>query len=679
MWRIAVIVAAGALAYANALRTPFIYDDTAAIVSNEHIRTLAIPDALFAARENPAAGRPIVNYSFALNYRMGELNPFGYHLFNVAVHVLCALTVFALARRILKSDDLGFAVALLWAVHPLNSEAVDYVTERSESLMALFFLMTLYCSIRSARALRSSEPARSAKAARSIRKMQREPLAEQTSTARLWAIGAIVSCALGMACKETMVVAPVIVVLYDRAFVFDTWSEAFRGRWRLYAGLASTWALLAALAWSGPRLHSAGFSSGASPWTYLLNQAVMIVRYLRLAVWPRNLVVNYGWPRPLTIGDVAGQALLVAALIAATVTLAFRRPRLAFAGVWFFVILAPTSSIVPIATEVGAERRMYLPLIAIVMLVVVGIEAARKRLRIPAAASVALLVVSSGSLMAATLDRNREYQSSARLAATVDERWPTPVSDALVGYELGQQGHRDEALVRLRRSAEGGYSTAWYNLGGMLLTGGQVDAGIAALERFLQEAPLDAAAVQTRLLLGRAFLAKGDVAQAIAQLQQARSMDPSNVDALAVLSDALLAGRQFERAADMYRAYLAQRPGDAAATLNLGTALAESGRGREAAAAFERASELTPHDPRPYKNLASLSLNGNDAAGGIRFAKQAVDVAPADAQAHDLLGRALASQGNLREAASEFERAISIDASFAQARTDLELVRRAMR
>jgi tetratricopeptide (TPR) repeat protein len=670
MWRIAVIVFAGALAYANALRIPFVYDDSAAIVSNEHIRTLRLPDALFAARENPTAGRPVVNFSFALNYAAGGLDPIGYHLVNIAIHLLCAMLLFAIARRTFASDDLAFAVALIWVVHPLNTEAVNYVTQRSESLMALFLLLTLYCAQRSAEASRSIAGTK-----RSTTK-EREPSGE-----RRWTVAAVAACALGMGCKETMAVAPIIVVFYDRAFLFDSWARAFRSRWRLYAGLAATWIVLAALIATGPRIHSAGFTSGASPWTYLLNQSVMIVRYLRLAIWPRELVINYGWPRAVTLADVWLPALFVSGLVALTAYAAPRWPRLAFAGAWVFIILAPTSSIVPIATEVGAERRMYLPLIAIVALAVVAADAARKRLRLPAvaAATAALLVVSSAALLAGTLDRNREYESTARLAATIDERWPTPVSDALVGYELGQQGRRDEAIARLRRSADGGYPTAWFSLGGMLLTGGQLDEGIAALQMFLRKAPLDAAAVQTHLLLGRAFLAKGDLSQAIAQTQQARVMDPSNVDAVGVLSDALLAAGQFGRAIEGYRTYLGQRPGDLGATLSLGSALAQSGRGRDAAATFERARDLAPQDPRAYKNLASLALNANDVPSATRFASDAVRVAPRDAQAHDVLGRCLAGDGNLVQAVAEFERAIALDPTFSQAQQDLETVKRAMR
>ena len=118
---------------------------------------------LFPERELPVAGRPVVNVSFAVNYAMGELNVRGYHIGNIAIHVLCAILLFAVLRRTLqlpaiparlaeRSTDLAFAVALIWAVHPLNSEVVDYITQRTESMMALFYLLTLYGSVRAAAA-----------------------------------------------------------------------------------------------------------------------------------------------------------------------------------------------------------------------------------------------------------------------------------------------------------------------------------------------------------------------------------------------------------------------------------------------------------------------------------------------------------------------------------------------
>src|SRR6185436_14203407 len=147
-----------------------------------------------------------------------------------------------------------------------------------------------------------------------------------------------------------------MIVLYDWAFVYRSLARAVQDRWRLYVALAATWVELGALIWTGPRLHSAGFSSGAHPWTYLLNQTVMITEYLRHTVWPRHLVFDSGVPLPLTLGDVMPYAVLIVSLLRLTVAALVRRPMLGFLGAWFFITLSPTSSVVPIATEVGAER-----------------------------------------------------------------------------------------------------------------------------------------------------------------------------------------------------------------------------------------------------------------------------------------------------------------------------------
>jgi protein O-mannosyl-transferase len=355
-WRAGLLALAGLLTYWNSFSGPFVLDDVGSIVENRHIREWwRLGGLLMPERELPVAGRPLVNVSFAINYALGGLDVRGYHAWNVAVHIGCALLVFGIVRRTLRlgsldawlggrSLDLAFAIALLWALHPLNTEAVDYVTQRTETMMGLFYLLTMYASVRAAR----------------------------SASWKGWPIVAVASCVAGMACKESMVTAPAMLVLYDRVFIFKSMKDAIRARWRLYGGLAASWVVLALLLVSGPRIHSAGFSAGVSPWTYLLNQTVMMVRYLRLAVWPNSLVVNYGWPLPLTLADVVPQALMVVALLGATIAALIRRPPLGFLGASFFITLAPTSSVVPIATEVGAERRMYLPLIPLVVLAVVG-------------------------------------------------------------------------------------------------------------------------------------------------------------------------------------------------------------------------------------------------------------------------------------------------------------------
>src|SRR5205085_4588724 len=194
---------------------------------------------------------------------------------------------------------------------------------------------------------------------------------------------------------------------------------ALQRRGGYYAALCATWLVLVAVVWSAPRGDSAGFAGASvSPWTYLLNQSMMIVRYLRLALWPHGLVLDYGEPLHVTFGDVAPYAITVAALLAATIVALVRNPPVGFLGAWFFLTLAPTSSVMPISTEVGAERRMYLPLIAIVVLAVTlavrGFAGSRGR-RFVFAGSVVLLC-------AATYQRNAEYRSGLTLWQTVLDR-----------------------------------------------------------------------------------------------------------------------------------------------------------------------------------------------------------------------------------------------------------------
>jgi len=347
---VVVLLSAIALAtYWNALQAPFVWDDDNAIASNQSIHH--ITTSLNPALETPLSGRPVVSLSFGLNYAFAGNDPFSYHLVNLAIHVANALLLFGIVRRTLgrqnrdskskSGDGIALAVALIWMVHPLVSETVDYATQRTESLMGLFFLLTLYASIRA-----------------------REP--KQSS---VWTSAAILSCAAGMATKESMAVAPIAVVLYDLVFEFDSFGRALAARRVLYGGLALTWVELGVLLWRWPKSMAGG--TAASSLTYALNQAQMIGRYLWLSFWPHSLVVDYGLPQPLHVSDVAAQLIVIAVLVTLTAIALFRWPAFGFLGAMFFLTLAPTSSVIPIRTEVGAERRMYLPLAALVVIVVV--------------------------------------------------------------------------------------------------------------------------------------------------------------------------------------------------------------------------------------------------------------------------------------------------------------------
>ena len=166
-----------------------------------------------------------------------------------------------------------------------------------------------------------------------------------------------------------MVTAPVLLLLYDRTFVAGTWRAALRARAVFFLALAGTWLLLAALMrGTGNRGGSIGFGIGIDWWAYALTQFHAVARYLALALWPRAQIFDYGtyWVR--RAGEVVPYALVVLALLGATLWALRRRPALGFLGCWFFVILAPTSSIVPGTTQMIVEHRMYLPLAAVTVL-----------------------------------------------------------------------------------------------------------------------------------------------------------------------------------------------------------------------------------------------------------------------------------------------------------------------
>jgi protein O-mannosyl-transferase len=724
-----VLICAGALAYANSLSGPFIIDDGVSIVDNTHIRQLwPLSRALVAERESPVAGRPLVNLSFAINYAMGGLHVGGYHAVNVVLHILCALLLFGAVRRTLalpeiqladRATPIALATALLWLVHPLNTEAVDYVTQRTELMMGVCYLLTFYASIRAHDSASNLSDRRARRAPSGVLPLNHHrrgvaangaapPGAEATPvTSALcrapggavrgqappaslpihrvhatswWLVLAVVACGLGMACKESMVTAPVMVWLYDRTFH----DETRRMRWQFYAWLAATWLVLAGLSWSGPRIYSAGWSADVSVWTYLLNQAAMIVRYLRLTFWPVDLVLTYGYPRPLTLGDVLPSAMLVGALLAVTIASLRLAPRLGFLGAWFFVTLAPTSSVVPIATEVGAERRMYLPLMALVLLAVLaldwlsrpgsraarGITPSTPGLATAAALGspferresvVGLVIVATlaAGCALATHNRNREYQSGLTMARTVFARWPTGYAHLLLGSELSSAGDHQAALGHLREAVSD-VPRAEYALGAELVEAGEWEEAMDHFQAFLRKEPLMLEAVSARSQIGRILLRRHEFDAAAEQFRLVLRMNPAFGDAHLHLADALIGAKRFPEALSEYQQYLIDHPGDADALRNFGVALQETGRGAEAIAALRQALAIDPANALAARDAAIMEFTRENYPGTVALARQALQADPNDAVAHDLLGLGLGFQSHFDEAIPELQRALQL-------------------
>ena len=563
-----LVVAAGVVAYHNSFSGVFVLDDQRSIVKNSHIRYLGEPAIVIRGSR-----RPVVDLSLALNYTINDLDVRGYHAFNLLVNVLAALALYGLVRRTLllepfrrryarASPWLALAISLIWVVHPLGTQAVTYIIQRSESMMGLFHLLALYCVIRGAGSARAGR----------------------------WYGAAIVCCGLGMGSKAVMVTAPVTVLIFDRVFLSGSLRRALRRRWRLYLGLAATWAILAGVGIIQGVLFSAaqtrttvGFGyKGITPLEYALTQPGVIVQYLRLSLWPNPLCLDYAWPVARGAGQVILPAIVVLLLLGATVFALRWKPGLGFLGVWFFVILAPTSSFIPIRDPLF-EHRMYLPLAAVVTLVVIGGHAALAsgarqlgwgdRLRRWVAGG--LVVATAAASTYATVRRNRDYRSELAMWTDVVAKWP------------------DNSRARC-------------NLGFALAEAGRLEEAVSQYEQALRTDPRS---FMTNYNLGNAFSLLGRLEKAATHYAEAIRLKPNYLEAHINWANALVQDNRMDQAIEKLRAALeirsirARPPLLLKAHMNLGNALADQGEFDQAIKEYHQALRVKPDHFRAHYNL----------------------------------------------------------------------------
>jgi protein O-mannosyl-transferase len=579
-----LILAIGVV-YGKSLDAPFIFDDVDGIENNESIfslwpllGTVEHRGPLNPSSNLPSSGRPLVNLSLAANYHWGGLSPHGYHVFNVGIHSLATLLVWAIVRRTLllpyfagrfdaSAGWLALSVALLWALHPLQTEAVIYVTQRSELLMALFYLATLYGSLR-------------------YWSVPQAPPSQRSAERVVWLTFAVVASLAGMASKEVMVSAPLMVLLFDRAFVSGSLGAALRRSWPLYVGLACTWLLLLVLNIDSPRGRSAGFGLGPPLLSWWMTQSQVLWMYLKLVVWPWPLLIHYRLPYLETISAAWVYVVPLCVIIVVTLILVWRNRPVGYLLAWLFVILSPTSA-VPILTEIAAERRMYLPLASLVVLFVVGgyllaqrvFKQAAKAQSLPRLATFAPLVVFVLAFGLISSARLRAYQNPIQL-------W----------FEVVQ--HQPQNAL------------AHGNLGSLYAKSGRLAEGISELQIAVS---LDAGDHPALTNLGQALADAGRLDDAIAKLQAALVQEPDDPLALNNLGVALIhAGRNAEAIVPLARA-LQVRPRFAMAHNNLGGALAGSGQTKEAIEQFRQALQLDPSLVMAQQNLSALQSSSSQA------------------------------------------------------------------
>jgi tetratricopeptide (TPR) repeat protein len=569
---VAVLFALGGLAlYAGALNNPFHYDDHHGIVNNYALRDLSNVPRFFDPEEGrklfspsePLAVhyRPLLLTTYALNFATGGESPVGFHLLNIALHVLGALLLLALGRRLGLSPPFATGMALLFLASPFQTEAVNYVSARSSLLSGVLSLGAVLCFVRS----------------------------RQGEARRLgWLTGALFLALCALLTKEVAVTVPLMFVLYDLLYPprrSERWGVHGYGLdfGLMAAGLAYLFAMgYASYFWrvllgeEGPR------GVGENLWI----QARVLVEFVRMNVFPTGLAIVHDFPGGFGPAAVACAVLLLA-VTAAALALWRRVPLLAFGWGMFLLFLAtttllPMNALLQESRAYGAAAGLYLAGAGLLQPLVRRFLSTpgRRRAGIAAFLGVALLFA------AGTAARNRVWASDLALwtdavakapgdfrahanlgtayhatgdleravaeyrrAIAIFPREASVWSD--LGGALTALGRYDEARTALQSAMKAfeRYAPAHFRYGILLAQTGDPDGARAAFERAIALVP---SYVEARVSLGLLLARTGDLDGGIAQVEQALEYRPEERPAYPSLMMMYARAGRLDRVDDLY-------------------------------------------------------------------------------------------------------------------------------
>jgi tetratricopeptide (TPR) repeat protein len=657
------------IAYSNSFQGAFALDDLPAIKENHSIQNTWW-DALHPPDQGQTVtGRPLVNLTFAANFKWDAshggdgFGVAGYHVVNLTIHIFAGLALFGLVRRTLEllklrerfageSVPLALAATLLWLVHPLQTESVTYVSQRAESLMGMFYLITFYCFVRGT---------------------QKWPW--------LWFTLAVLSDFLGVFCKEVTITAPFLILLYDYIFVVEKPAAPAKilRRWPVYAGFmlamgAQLWLALSV----GTRGRSAGIGSGIGWLDYVQSQFPEIVHYLVLAVWPHPLVLDYGDEPIRSASLIIPGVVVILALVAGTGWLLWKRPGLGFLSLSFFVILAPSSSIIPISTEIAAEHRMYLSLAAVVVLAVLGLRALLGRRALWAALPLAVL------LAAITHGRNLDYRSALNLWRDTVAKHPN-IARAHENYgimltdtdRLRESVQEYETALRLRPF----YPDCENNLGNALGLLGEAAESAKHYALAIQGLLRDSDRAVAYYNLGNAEHDIADASadpvhdphmqEAVNDYNAAIKLRPDYAAPYHNLASVLSSAKLYDEAISYYLQAIQHQPVFVQAEVNVANTYVLAGHPDDAIPHYERALEEDPANVLAHFRLGTTLYDQGNFSEAMDHFAAATQLAPNAPETHYFYGLTLAKLGNAAEAARELQNALALNPNFVEARNAL--------
>lgn len=514
------------IVYSNTFHAPFVFDDGMYITGNPEIRSLS--------NLWPLSTRALAYLSFALNFRFGGLDAFGYHLVNTAIHAANSLLVFFIVSRTfetpwmkgaLKERGAAFGVAFLstviFVVHPVQTQAVTYITQRFASLATLFYLLSLGFYI----AWRGRE--------------KNGPLIYAFS---------FVFAVCAQFTKEIAFTLPIVILLFETAF----YEGPYKKRLLRVIPFLLVMFIIPLMVLSAPSGEGARVSSnilrkqllemtGLSPYSYFVTELRVIVTYLRLLVLPIGQNIDYSYPLYNSIlapGVLASFLFLFSILAGAVFLFVISRKRrdaylyLVSAGVfWFFVTISIESSFMPIQ-DVIFEHRLYLPSIGAFVAFGAGVFFLKERLLkgVPSAAfGVIVAVLLAIPLGGAAYLRNEVWRDDAALWKDAIAKSPLKARPhASLGDVYLRRGLVNDAMTEFEKAVSfSPDAVALYNLGSAYFAGGLYGDAVMAYRASLEQRPDKAG---TRHNLGLSYLKLGMDEEAMNEFEETIRLEPGRAD-----------------------------------------------------------------------------------------------------------------------------------------------------
>lgn len=596
--------------YFITLNAPFIFDDTFLL---EEIQRKTWYQLLL-----PSAGlRPFYKLSFALNFYISGIEPWSYHVVNILIHIANAWLLFEIVRyslflerwqgRFQKSAvNISFVVSVIWAVHPLQTQAVTYLSQRCEIMMTFFYLLSMLLMIRS----------------------------RDSDKSGCWQIAAVISFLFGLGSKEAMISAPLAIFLYDRFFLYSSVKETLKKHWIYYSGII----LILLIPFSyllvvGKLSHYLAYLTGrhgVDPWNYLLTQIEVTLHFIRLSICPWPLCFDYGWTISTGIKSMIIPLCIWGMLIYFFIRLVKRNLFLTFPLCFFIINLFPRS----IATSPHAvvEYRMYLPLAGLIVFYVIG----------------------TYLLMKDLFDKKKRYKDLEQVLFLL---LPACVIGVFIIMTFSRNGLYNDPLELWKDTAMKAPHNfrAWNYYGIALSEEKDFDKAKMCFEKALRIFPGNMMALNN---LANIYTETGDFDRAVPLYYQSLKIQNDRKEIIKKLNSTthhnlakiFTAKKTLPIAVYHYREAIRLDPDNPALLYEMGVLFHRAGIINEAKFYFEKTLKNNPDFCFALNDLGLIAVAENDQKTAEKYFRQAVSVNPEYVEAMYNLALLLKGQGRIYEA-----------------------------